>query len=149
MRTQKNKNLYNKDFCLWSYTQADLLRKEKFSEADLENIIEEIESLGRRDKRSLISETERLLHHLLKLSFTPERKGNSNSWEGSIRPSRRHIKQLIEESPSLKNEFKKIIPKAYKEALSLAIWDSDYDETLFPKECPWTMEEILNDNELC
>lgn len=145
MRMQKNKSLYDQDFCLWSYTQANLIRKGKLSEADIENIAEEIESLGRRDKRSILSETERLLHHLLKLHFTSERKGNSNSWEGSIRTSRKHINQLIKESPSLKNQLKKIIPKAYEEALELAIWDTGCDDTLFPKECPWSVEEILRE----
>jgi Domain of unknown function DUF29 len=143
MRTQQTKSSYDKDFFLWSRTQAELLRKKDFSKADLENIIEEIESLSRRDKWALASQTERLLHHLLKLHYTPENKGNSKSWEGSIRTSKDHICRLLKESPSLKNELKKIFKNSYDKALELAIFDSCHAEHLFPKECPWTIEEVL------
>lgn len=145
LQISMQKNLYDKDFYKWSNSQVTLLKKKEFSKLDLENIIEEIESLAKRDMRSLKSQLPRLLHHLLKLKYTPDRKGNSKSWDGSIYTSRKHIKLILSDSPSLKTKLKKMCSDAYKEALEMAIADSDYEEHLFPKECPWTLKEILDE----
>jgi len=136
---------YEKDPYAWSFEQANFLKSGQYKKLDIENLAEEIESLGRRDKRALESQLVRLLHHMLKLEYTPENKGNSDSWEGSIFTARKHIRKLIKESPSLNNELLKLIPDSYKDALELAIMDSFHEVHRFPKECPWTIEEILGE----
>ena len=143
MRTQKNKSLYDKDFYLWSATQASLLKKHDFSHVDLENIIEEIESLGKSDKRSLYSHTVRLLQHMLKLEYTSENQGNSNSWKSSIRTARSQIKNLLKDSPSLNNYLQENFNEAYLEAVDLAAIESSVKKSFFPKECPWNLKEVL------
>ena len=136
---------YEKDFYKWSNEQAMLLRIGDYSHADITNIVEEIESLGRRDKRSLKSEIRRLLHHMLKLNYAMQYKGNSNSWDSSILTARKHINDLLEDSPSLTKELHKIVVDVYEDSLSLAIADCCHNEELFPKKCPWTIEKILKD----
>jgi hypothetical protein len=144
MRTQKHKSLYDKDFYKWSNEQAMLLKKGDFSKVDLKNVIEEIESLAKRDKRALGSQLTRLLQHMLKLEYTPEKKGNSKSWLSSVVGARIKINSILEDSPSLKNEIKKMIDSSYSSAMELAISEFDEeDEGIFPTKCPWTLKEIL------
>ncbi len=83
---------YETDFYLWSYEQSELLRQRRFSELDLPNIIEEIESLGRSDKRALTSAYRVLLQHLLKWQFQPLRRGSS--WLNTVSEQRRTIEML-------------------------------------------------------
>ena len=82
-KSEKEVN-YEIDFFNWTFHQAKLLKKRAFSELDIENLIEEIESLGRSDRRALRSQVVRLLMHMLKQSYQPEGQGNSRSWAGSI-----------------------------------------------------------------
>ena len=70
-------DLYNRDFHAWANEQASLLRMGKLSDADVENIAEEIETLGRHEKRELVSRLTVLLHHLLKWRFQPKRRSRS------------------------------------------------------------------------
>ncbi len=136
--------LYDKDFVKWIDAQVGFLKKGDLDKLDLENLIEEIESLGRNDKRSLKSQVTRLLMHLLKLKYQPEKQVDSNSWKTSISSASMEIKYLIEDSPSLKNDLVKIYPKAYAEAKEYASVETGLDINTFPKECPWTIEEALN-----
>jgi len=145
MTLHEQKSSYDFDLYQWSMDQAFLLRNRKLSEIDFENIAEEIESLGRKDKRTLRSQLERLIQHLLKEKYTPERKGNSKSWDASIRDSRKDIDMTIKDSPSLKNELKNIFEESFIYGRELAIRDTEYSEHLFPKKCPWTIEEILGE----
>lgn len=105
LRKQKNKSLYERDFCLWSFTQADLIRKGKLANADMEHIAEEIESLGSSDRRSLYSHLVRYFQHMLNIHHTPENQGNSNSWHKTVSNAKFRIKKLIKDSPSLKKEL--------------------------------------------
>jgi len=137
-------NLYDVDFYKWTKTQATLLKKKQVSELDLNNLREEIESLGKNDKRSLRSQTTRLLMHLLKKKYQPE-KDTSNSWDNSITDASREIKYLIKDSPSLKNELKKVFLEAYEDSREDASRETKMDIKKFPKECPWTFEELFSD----
>ena len=92
--------LYDRDFFAWSREQADLLRAGKLAEADIEHIAEEIDSMGRTEKRELISRLSVLLLHLLKWRYQPEKRGPS--WEASIRVQRNRIADHLDDNPSLK-----------------------------------------------
>ncbi len=102
-----------------------------------------MESLGRNDKRSLRSHTIVLLLHLLKQDYQKEGQGNSNSWKSYISNATREIEFLLEDSPSLKIELKKIFLDAYKYAKKDAAIETNLPIKTFPKECPWKIEEIL------
>jgi hypothetical protein len=60
---------YDKDFYAWAMENAELLRQKKFEEIDIDNIAEEIESMGKGNKRSVFSHLSILIAHLLKWKF--------------------------------------------------------------------------------
>src|SRR5438128_2161639 len=81
--------IYDKDFYKWTRNQASYLKKKDFAHLDIENLVEEIESLGRSDKRALRSHLIILLLHLLKAKYQHEMQKNTHSWEASIKNARR------------------------------------------------------------
>lgn len=134
---------YEKDFYKWLFDQAKLLKKKAFDKIDLENIIEEIESLGRSDKRALRSHLRILLMHMIKMEYQPHGMGNSLSWKKSISNARHEIKMLTDDSPSLKKMIVQFIPEAYEFAKDDASLETGIPVEVFPKECPWKISEIL------
>src|SRR5580698_7276634 len=93
--------LYDQDFFAWAQEQAELLRAGRLSEADIGHIAEEIESMGRAEKRELVNRLIVLLHHLLKWQFQPDRRGAS--WEATILVQRHALERHLEDNPSLKS----------------------------------------------
>src|SRR3712207_3303001 len=95
-------SLYDQDYYLWLRTTINQLRTGQFSAVDLDNLLEELESMGRSEKRGIKSLLIRLLEHLLKLIYWDrERERNEGHWKGEIRTFRREIKERLKESPSL------------------------------------------------
>lgn len=134
---------YDEDFALWSAEQAALLRAGKLERVDLENVAEEIESLGRSDRYEIDSRMEVLIQHLLKWQFQPEKR--TNSWKASIREQRMRIARLIAESPSLKPYPATSVAGSFTIALDKAISETQLPESAFPKTCPYTATQILDD----
>ena len=135
--------LYEKDFCAWSTEQSELIRKGNFGHIDIENIAEEIESLGKSYRRALRSQFRRLLLHMLKLRYQPEMQMDSNSWQRSVNQARGDIEDIIRYNPSLKNMISDIFTEVYERARADASFEICLDMRVFPKECPWTIDEIL------
>lgn len=135
---------YDKDFYAWALQSAELIRQGRFSEIDLENVAEEIESMGRSNKRELISRFAVLLAHLLKWQSQSERR--SNSWKYTIEEQRFEISDLLEESPSLKYELDKQLEHAYQRALLIAVKETGISKAMFPKSCPFSLEQSLDPN---
>lgn len=135
-------SLYETDFYEWSNVQADHIKNKRFSEIDIENLIEEIESLGISNKTTLRSQLNRLLMHLLKEKYQPE-KNYSNSWRSSIIDAKREILYITDHSPSLKNFLLVIFPKSYKDARKYASEETNLDIKTFPEECPWEFYELF------
>ncbi len=136
-----NTSSYETDFYQWTYSQANLLRHKNLDKLDIENLIEEIETLGRSNKRSLQSQFERLLMHLLKKEYQPEM--HTKSWDLSIRSAKREVLYLIRHSPSLKNELLKMFEDVYEDSRFEASEETSIDLNKFPKTCPWTIEELF------
>jgi hypothetical protein len=134
---------YDKDFFKWTKTQAGLLKKRKLEDLDIDNLIEEIESLGRSDKRALRSHLIILLMHLLKKKYQPTGQGNSSSWDASIENSALEINLILEDSPSLKKELKLIYENSYAYARKKAAIETRLNIKTFPEKCPWEIQEIL------
>lgn len=134
---------YDSDFYSWTQQQAKLLKKGLVSHLDLKNLAEEIESLGRSDKRALRNHLINLMLHLLKTECQPEMQNNSNSWKASIRNARREIEYILKDSPSLKKEFNKMIDDAFEKAREDAIIETGLPDSAFPKECPWKVHDLL------
>jgi len=134
--------LYEQDFFAWILHNAQLLRERKFSDIDIENIAEELESMGKRDKRELISHFRILIAHLLKWQFQPENR--SGSWRGSITEQRFQINDQIKESPSLKQFLSEAIAKSYSKAVELASEETGLPVSFFPADSPYSPEKLLN-----
>jgi len=138
---RRNSAGYEQDFYAWTREQAKLLRSGKFSEIDVDNVAEELESMGRSDKREIDSRLEVLLTHLLKWQVQVLHR--SPSWSGTIREQRRRIARLLRESPSLRPAVAQLIPDAYTEARDKAAQETGFAESMFPAECPFTPDQIM------
>ncbi len=134
--------LYDQDFYAWANEQAALLRAGHLSSADIENIAEEIESMGRSEKRELISRLTVLLLHLLKWQFQPVRRGAS--WKATIRVQRRDLVRHLRDNPSLQSSLDQAVEDAYHDASDLAAGETELPESTFPSACPWTFEQIMD-----
>lgn len=132
---------YEKDFYSWTIHNAKLLREGKLSEVDIENIAEEIESMGKSEKRELISRLAILMAHLLKWKFQSGRR--SKSWTLTIKNQRMELNDLLEESPSLKKELEGKFNHAYEKAILIAAEQAGIDEEKFPRKPPFTLKECL------
>lgn len=134
---------YETDFYLWTQQQADLLRNGQFNriDLDLENIAEEIESMGKRDRRSISSYIQNVLLHLLKWRDQPERRGTS--WRLSIRNGRHQIDRMLRESPSLQPQLPEIIQDEYPLARENAADETGLPLATFPEQCPFSVEQII------
>jgi hypothetical protein len=138
----RNRVDYEEDFYAWTAEQARLLRSGELTSIDVANIAEEIESLGRSDKRAIESRLTVLLMHLLKWQI--QSKMRSQSWSGTILEHRRRIEKLLRESPSLRASIDEALAEAYSDAREAASNDTGLPETDFPTECPFTVEQVLS-----
>jgi Domain of unknown function DUF29 len=131
---------YEEDFYAWALHNAQLMRDGKFQELDSDNIAEEIESLGRREKRVFVNLLALLLVHLLRWQYQPV--GRSTSWKQTIKEQRHQLLRLLKESPSLKHNGLERLTEAYEDAIVKAEYEMDFTE--FPRTCPFTLEECLD-----
>ena len=136
-----NYNLYDQDFYLWIETISKQLKAGKFAEIDLANLIEEIESMGKSEKRELKSRLIVLLMHLLKWQYQPEKR--SESWRSTITEQRICIELLLEDSPSLQPLLIEIFADCYEKARLKASEETGIKLNFFPKESPFSLEETL------
>lgn len=135
---------YEEDFYGWAINTAQLLRNRRMSELDFENIIEEIEALGRSEKHQLINRLALIIAHLLKWQYQPTLR--SHSWVYTIREQRTQAKIHLADNPSLKNKLEEVLINAYEIAISKAAKDTSLDKNDFPVECPYTLDECLNND---
>jgi Domain of unknown function DUF29 len=140
--TITTKPLYDTDFNQWIESQVKLLRDRQLHQLDLENLIEEIESLGKSDKRQLKSRLEVLLHHLLKWQYQPTEQ--TGFWRGTIAEQRRRIRDLRLDSPSLKSYVETIANACYADAREQASLETGLSIDCFPQDCPYTMADVLD-----
>ena len=135
-------DLYEADFYAWTQEQARLLREQRWADLDLDNLVDEVESVGRSDKRQIESRLEVLLAHLLEWKFQPG--GRGNSWIGTIFEQRGRIAGLVEESPSLREFQRQEVFKSYRAARLTAAKETGIALGVFPEECPFTSEQVLD-----
>jgi len=135
-------SLYDSDFYAWANEQAALLRAGKLSAADIEHIAEEIESMGKTEKRELISRLTVLLMHLLKWRFQPA--GHCVSWQLTIKEQRRKLTRHLADNPSLKASLPETMADAYGDAIIDAARETSISEEAFPPACPWSFDQIMD-----
>ncbi len=134
---------YDQDYYLWFVDQARLLRSAMWHQIDVEHLAEELEDMGKREKRALRSRTVVLLAHLLKYAHQPERR--SPSWSGTIREQRKQLDELLHDSPSLKPRLIEELEDSYISARMLAAGETGLPESVFPAGCPFSLSQLLDE----
>ncbi len=134
---------YRNDFYGWTQEQAALLKAGRLDRLDIEHLIEELESMGARERRELGNRLAVLLMHLLKWQFQPERRGRS--WSLTIKIQRLDIRALLKQNPGIGPDIPEILADAYAKARLLAARQTGLDEAAFPEQCGWPIESVLSD----
>lgn len=135
---------YDQDYYLWFVDQARMLRSGMWQHVDVEHLAEELEDMGKREKRALRSRMVVLLAHLLKYAYQPKHRGPS--WNGTIREQRKQLEALILDSPSLKPRLIEDLEDSYISAKMLAAGETGLSEAEFPPNCPFTLEQLLDEH---
>ena len=136
-------SLYDRDFYAWANEQAALLRAGKLDRADIENIAEEIESMGRSEKRELVNRLAVLLLHLLKWRLQPAFR--STSLRLTIKEQRDRLRRHMDDNPSLKSRLDEAMADAYDLAQIAAERETGFAAESFPETCPSTFELAMSD----
>jgi hypothetical protein len=135
---------YDTDFYTWTQTQAAALRAKDWSALDIEHIAEEIDSLGKSDRRALVSHLDRLLLHLLKWRYDPAREPR-RGWQLTMRHARRELAQLLADNRSLHGYPAERLADAYRHARGDAAIDTGLPLATFPEVCPWSVAQVLDE----
>ena len=141
-------DLYDRDFYAWANQQATLLKRRAAGELtddttpDWLNLATEIESMGRSEKRELVSRLAVLLLHLLKWQYQPTRRGKTS--RVSIENTRDDLQRHLADNPSLKAKLPEAIADAYRRSRRDAYAETDLPEQIFPPECPWSYDQIID-----
>ncbi len=133
---------YETDFYAWTHDQATRLRTHDFARLDIDNLIEEIETMGRSERRQLTNRLEVLLIHLLKWQFQPALRGRS--WQLTVVEQRRRMEKLLQANPSLAPHLLDLLTEAYADATFGAMRETGLPQETFPAACPYTLEEVLS-----
>jgi hypothetical protein len=135
---------YDNDFYGWTIEQSTLLKSGQWQRIDIDNLIEEVESMGRSEKRALESRMVVLLAHLLKWQYQPNRRGKS--WYLTIKGQRANCQDVLKDNPSLKSKLNDIFINAYQKAKIEAAKETDLDETAFPSDCPYSPNQTFDND---
>lgn len=137
----RNVVAYEEDYVAWTLEQARLLRSGAFSELDAENIAEELDDMGRSVRRELRNRFSVLIMHLLKWRYQVGFR--SRSWASTIEEQRQQVKELLDESPSLRPVVTNELTRAYASARKKAAAETGFPENTFPAKCPFTADQVL------
>jgi hypothetical protein len=138
--------LYDRDFIKWIEQQTEYVRQGCWAEVDVENLVEELEALGRSEQRELGSYLQVLLMHLLKCQYQPEKR--TQSWDRTLENCRDQIQDCLEDTPSLRRFLhdSEWVGKYYRRSRRDAAKETQMPIEGFPTECPYTLEQILDRN---
>jgi len=142
--------LYTQDFSSWAQKHIELLKSGQFSEIDVQHLIEELSDMGKSERNELESRLTVLLAHLLKWQFQYAqladkwKEFDGRSWRYTIIEQRNRIAKRLQKSPSLKASLPETLREAYVDAVELAADETGLLFEIFPEECPYALEEILD-----
>jgi Domain of unknown function DUF29 len=140
-RTLVRPSLYDEDFLAWTEQQAALVRAGRLDQLDLDNLAEELDTMGRSEWGELENRLEVLLMHMLKWDHQPARR--SRSWRGAIREQQNAIRRLMRRSPSLKRDLEGTIAEVYPDAVGHAIAETGLSPAAFPDRLPYSVAQVL------
>lgn len=135
--------LYDQDFYAWTQRQVELLKAGQWAEVDIENLIEELDSLGKQQRQELRNRLGVLLGHLLKWRYQTDAR--SKSWRATIREQRRRIEEHLADNPSLKPYLPEAIERGYQDGLDLVDRETPLDPKQLPQSCPFSEAEIFEE----
>ncbi len=135
-------SLYDRDFSKWLETTANQLRAKDYANLDWANLLDEIETMGKRERRSLKSNLVILLLHLLKWQYQADQR--SGSWKGSIVEHRQRIRDELDDSPSLQPYTIEILDAAYADGRDRAVAETGLDASIVPAACRYTIGQVLD-----
>jgi hypothetical protein len=142
-----NSTLYAEDFYAWCLTTAELIRSGKWSDIDADAVAEEIEDMARRDKRQLEHRIQTSVIHLLKWCYQPEEhQYHGHSWRSTINEQRDRLELLLRDNPSLRPQLPEVLAERYPKARKRASEETGKPLETFPETCPWTVEQVLDDD---
>jgi hypothetical protein len=145
-------SLYDKDFYGWIYHNIELIRLGQWEAIDKTLLIEELESMAKRDKHELTSQLIILIAHLLKWQFQLKQLSQTwiafegKSWKRSIDEQRKQIQRQLNMSPSLKPYLLQAVAESYEDAVALASKETQLAITMFPPLCPYAIEQLLDED---
>jgi len=131
------------DFHAWCFEQADLIRHARYDELDIENLVEEIESMGRQERDKLTSALRILFLHLLKYIYQPDYR--SKSWLFSIAEQRVQIAWFLSDTPSLKHSLDECVKRAYRKARYEAAKETGLDVKTFSENYAFDIQDALTE----
>ncbi|MBW4554846.1 MAG: DUF29 domain-containing protein [Trichormus sp. ATA11-4-KO1] len=147
LTSNTNKALYEQDFYLWIQTTVKLLKERNLEQLDIDNLLEEIDSMGRSEKKELKNRLIVLIEHLLKLQFwIVEKDDNARGWRKTVVEQRRQILYILADSPSLKSILNNIFIDCYTDARKDTIRKYQLSSELFPQQPPFSLEQVLNED---
>ena len=141
-----NTPLYEQDFYAWTQEQGALLRDRKTTALDYVNLAEEVESLGKSQQHALESRLEKLVLHLLKWHYQPEKRLRGQSWQRPILEQRRRIDRLLQQNPRLRPTLPALLEDSYAYIRKRTSLETRLPLTTFPDICPWGLPQILDDD---
>jgi hypothetical protein len=140
--TNSNCVLYEQDYYLWIDRMVQLLQQNRLSELDIANLIDEIEDMGKSEKRAVESNLEIVLMHLLKYKYQPSKI--SHSWLLTIFEHRQRLRRIFKDSPSLKAYVREIFDESYQNARKMASLETNLPIDTFPIEPPFEIDQCLD-----
>lgn len=141
------KELHEIDEHLWLEETIKLLKSNHLEELDIENLIEELESLGRRDKAKVASLLEQVIRHLLLLQYWHEElEFNSGHWKAEVRSFRNQLKRHL--TTNLYQYLESELPSIYTDALEYVVDKTEGKLFNLPQSCSYTLEQLLDVNYL-
>jgi hypothetical protein len=143
----KRLTLYDTDYQLWVEQTIAQLKAQDFSQIDLENLIEEIESLGKSDRRSISSYLLRLCEHLLKVKYwESEWDLCFRGWILEINNFRSEIELILQDSPSLRSFVSEAFLPCYQKARKNMLKVIDLPAHFISPEPDFTLEQALDED---
>ena len=136
-------HLYDSDFSAWADEQAALLRAGQWDAVDVAHLIEEIEAMGRSERKELVNRLVILMLHLLKWRHQPALRGNA--WRLTVKAQRIRLASHLQDNPSLKAWLDEAIARAYRLAVIEAEKQTGLPEQTFPQRCPFSVAEMLDE----
>jgi Domain of unknown function DUF29 len=133
---------YDTDFYAWTQAQAAAIRAGAWGAVDRAHLAEEVEDVGKSERRALVGHLRVLLTHLLKWEYQPDRR--SDSWVHSMLHAQIEVQTIVDDSPSLRPELPALVARAYEQARRVAAKEMQHDLGWLRDACPWSPDQLLD-----